>query len=540
MNEHAKSVKRRFITQLCAKHWPVIALLILCFVVTSIARSIGAQYIQTITDHIQRRGLPGLWPLVGFACAMQVLHYVTKFFSAVLCQYLNGKLRTSLRLRLMRHYQHMPLLAFEGRSVGQYLTILRNDTLGAAEYIYIVFSRIGLAAFTSVALFAFMLAIDWGLTLCVLAVSIGFGLVNRRILENIKRYEGEARAARGDLSATAMAGFEAADSLKVYGARDYIKHVFLRHRGRLNRAAMNVTQVEAIRLSLYTVVNNATMYGTICFLAWRALRGQSTLGDALAYSMLLTQALVSVEMIFRWLGQVVRSNASWERIAKALEGEDPTGGLPASFADVDTLEVQEISFAYGGRPLLDRMTVKLERGKLYGVRGESGSGKSTLLKCLLGLYDVPGARFLVNRKQIPQREASGLFAFVPSEHFLFAGTLYDNLALGNGAITHQACLDAAESLGIAQWLSDLPGGLAYGLTEKGENLSGGQRQMLCILRAVLSGRPVLVLDEPFSALDEAHANALAALLSKLKDERIVLFTSHRVDPLSFCDVAYQL
>ena len=143
-------------------------------------------------------------------------------------------------------------------------------------------------------------------------------------------------------------------------------------------------------------------------------------------------------------------------------------------------------------------------------------------------------------RRVDQGRVGDLVSFVPSEHFLFAGSIYENLTLGDAGLSEKACQDMADAIGIGDWLRSLPGRLDYGVETGGANFSGGQRQMLCVLRALLFRRPILILDEPFSALDAEHEGKLRDALLSIKEDRVVLLTSHRNQSLGFCDHVLQL
>jgi len=152
----------------------------------------------------------------------------------------------------------------------------------------------------------------------------------------------------------------------------------------------------------------------------------------------------------------------------------------------------------------------------------------TLIKILLGLYDCEGAVYEINNKRRDDianlRDAA---AFAPAERNLFNLTLYDNLTFGDSTITREQIMALAIELDVAEWIGSLPNGLDTMLSEAAGNVSGGQSQMLNNMRVLLSSKDVMILDEPFSALDTEHEGLLAAVLNKRKDEKIFVVTSHR-------------
>jgi len=509
----------------------------ICVFVTSYSLALSANYIRHITDHIQHVGLNGLWFLIFMACITQVIHYITKFGLAVSCQQLSFRLCKYIRINLLECWLHIPFAEFERKQVGQYISIAQNDANNASFYVYVVFSRISMSVFNVLMPLPFMIQIDFGLTVIVLVVSLSFGAINQRILTKIKINESNARKSQEDITNTALNGFDSADSITNYNASTYMQNLYNKVRLRYSKALLSNAKIDGARNGFYVIVQNTTLYGSIIFLAYRTIIGSSTLGETLAFNILLTQALVAIEMIYRWSGSVVRCNASWERLEANFELNVVSKELcNYDASDADMVSINNLTFGYtNDKALFNNFSMKFDKGKIYRISGDSGSGKTTLIKCLLGLYRAENAQYILNDRESTQDEIARLVSFVPSEHYLFQGSIFDNLSLGNEKITKEGCLQMADTLGVGDWLRGLNGQLEYVIEAEGRNLSGGQRQSLCILRALLFKRPILILDEPFSALDSERESRLIKVLNGLKKNYMILITSHRTQTLDFCD-----
>ena len=146
----------------------------------------------------------------------------------------------------------------------------------------------------------------------------------------------------------------------------------------------------------------------------------------------------------------------------------------------------------------------------------------------------------MNGKEVLPEQMMGQFSFVPSDSILFTGTLYENLTMGDPGISGKECINWVKKFGLESWFPSWEKGLYERVKEEGSNLSGGQRQMICILRAFLADKPIIVLDEPFSALDQDRSNALKRVLCAEKENRIIILTSHRIHTLDICDTVYQM
>lgn len=542
MKQNYNVIKLNFISKLFKRYFAWVILLVTCLILTGSFRSLGAAYVKDITDHIQTKGIEGLGKVILITCLIQFVNYSTKFVAASSCMFLSQKLSLSIRTALIDHLQRIPYSEYEKYKTGEMQSIIHNDAERAGEYIYIVFSRLGTSFVTSIFTFLIMAYIDLKTTVLVLAITVGLGLVNQRILRNIKKNEKTVRKSTADITNTVINGCETADVIKAYRAQSYMINLFKRQRHGYNTATLNVRVIDGYRIGLSTIVNNFTLFGSAIYLAYRA-QSTGTLGDVLAYITLLTQALISIDMIFRWMSRIIGSNTAWERVAMILEKDQEENSEieGINVPEADSLEFENLSYSYDGEKyMFSNYDITLQKGKVYGITGESGSGKSTLLKCIMGIYKSEKTQIYLNGEELSPSGLRSLFAYVPSENYMFAGTIYENLSLGDKNVTVEKCLEAAINLGIEKWIESLPQGVHTLVSEGGQNFSGGQRQMLCILRALVSSRPVIVLDEPFSALDKEHSKNLLSLLENIKKDKIILFTSHRENSMGYCDFVYSI
>jgi subfamily B ATP-binding cassette protein HlyB/CyaB len=197
------------------------------------------------------------------------------------------------------------------------------------------------------------------------------------------------------------------------------------------------------------------------------------------------------------------------------------------------IELAGVSFRYADdRPwLYRRLDATIEPGECVVVTGPSGCGKSTLLKLLLG-FALPGegAVRLDGRdtRAFAANELRARFGVVPQETTLFSGTLLDNLQHGNALASFDQVASACRIAGIHATIEALPDGYMSEVGERGAGLSGGQKQRLSLARALLRKPQVLLLDEPFSQLDDDSARAIAAAISRLRGKLTIVIVSHQL------------
>jgi ATP-binding cassette subfamily B protein len=240
----------------------------------------------------------------------------------------------------------------------------------------------------------------------------------------------------------------------------------------------------------------------------------------------LQQVLLSVDRIGDILNTPPEAEAGTGLVLPPLQGQ---------------VEFDQVFFRYqpNQEPVLRGITFKVEPGMLVGVVGRSGSGKSTLSKLLQRLYPVESGRILIDGFDIKTADLTSLrqqISVVLQEDFLFNGSIFDNITLGNPDITPEQVVDAARLAAAHEFVSDLPHGYETNVGERGTALSGGQRQRIALARLFLSQAPMLVLDEATSALDSETEQQVLQSLKKVSANRTIFMIAHRFAPLKNADL----
>ena len=264
-----------------------------------------------------------------------------------------------------------------------------------------------------------------------------------------------------------------------------------------------------------------------------------TLGRIIAVSMLTARALSPISQI---AGLVVR----WQQTRYSYEALEKIMSAPTDEANTTlqapplrgALEFRDLGFAYPrSTPLIERLNLKIRPGERVGVIGKLGSGKSTLLKLVVNQYSATIGSVLVDDLVTTHLQPLSLrrqIGYVPQDVTLFHGTMRENIELGRVQSSDEALLSAMRTACLDEVVSQLPEGVGTQVGERGERLSGGQRQIVAIARALLMRPRLLLLDEPSSMIDPATEQKLIARLRGLKDTTIVVVT-HRMAMLALID-----
>lgn len=533
-------MKWKMVGSCLRNHWVILIIIVVCIPVSGSFRAWGSSYFQELVDHVSSVGMEGVGSLIALTAGIHLIHYFTRFLNAYMSVRLKNYMVQDLRMKLSEHLLKIPYEQYEQEQNGNLQSIMKNDVKTAANLIFILFVGIGSTVFSAFFSILFLAKINMEMALLILMVTIGFGLWNRKILKKIKRNEKEIRKGQGRLTSFVTNTYDTADSIILYEKEAYMEKKFWKYRHPYETSFVNIKKIDSVRMGFYTIVNHITRFGSVIYLSFLSLEGRGSIGGVLAFIILSHVAMSSVEQIFEWTSTYMESDSAWDRINEVLQLSEIEGNERENRKKIcEHYEVRGFSYAYEDNTVFSDLTLHFEKGNLYGISGESGSGKSTLLKCLMGIYRAKGQMFL-NGREVSPEEIKEQFAYVPSDCQLFTGTLYENISMGNPDITKRQCMEWAEKLNLLQWMSGLEDGLDEKVKEGGNNFSGGQRQMVCVLRAFLADKPILVMDEPFSALDGDRTDALKRVLQKEKEKRMIILTSHRKNTLEICDSIYAL
>ena len=208
-------------------------------------------------------------------------------------------------------------------------------------------------------------------------------------------------------------------------------------------------------------------------------------------------------------------------------------------APLESIGAEEVNFGYwGGQPVLDGVSLKLQKGEIVGISGFSGAGKTTLCNILVGLLSPVSGTVTLNDDHIHEAEMHRLrrnVSYVDQSQLVFGGTLRENLLLGSTQINDMEILSVFQELGLDGLVQQLPDGLDGQIRDHGQSLSGGQRQRIAIARALLSNKQFIVLDEFSSALDAENQKLVLEAIFRRREKFAALIVSHRSEVLSQLD-----
>jgi|694.fasta_scaffold54642_6 ATP-binding cassette subfamily B protein len=285
--------------------------------------------------------------------------------------------------------------------------------------------------------------------------------------------------------------------------------------------------------------------GLLFYLSHSVLNNQLKTGELMAIMGMVGSLLPSVANLALLSIPINEARIAFSRMYEfaGIKNIDAGNIEPQLF---DKLEAVDLSFRYPGRSMILRnLSFSVQKGEIVAIMGENGCGKSTLVQLLMQHYIPEGGNIFINDEislaDVDKNSWKGMAAIVPQQVHIFNGTVLENIAFDDAAKEPQAVADFLMRYGFAPFIDSLPQSVMTLVGEEGINLSGGQKQIIALARALYHKPQLLILDEATAAMDRESEQFVLQLLKKLKAEMGVIFITHRLHVLkSLCDRVYLL
>ena len=439
-----------------------------------------------------------------------------------------------LRRDLFRHLETRPFSFYDRVAVGRVMTRVTNDVEALYELLRGVGTLVGEFVPFFVAL-TVMLAMSVKLTLMLLVVLPIMGSVTwlfRRATSQL------FRLVRMTLSALNQNMHENLAGLQVVQLSVRESYNLERY-DRINRENRDHELRSARLETLYGAFTDSMAHIAIGVVIWygggQAIQEQLTLGEMILFTQFIGMLFNPIVVLGEQTNILFRAMASGERIFQALDWDEKIHEPehPAVLPDRlrGAIEFRNVHFSYLDTPVLKGVSVSISPGETLAIVGPTGSGKSTLIRLLSRFYDFDdGLIFLdgIDLNRIHTRDLRRRIGVVLQDFHIFSGTIYDNIALGDPSVTRERAEQAAKTVNAHGFISTLPQGYDTELSERGQNLSQGQRQLLAFARVLAADPEILILDEATASIDTQTELLIQDALRKLTSGRTSILIAHRL------------
>ena len=446
-----------------------------------------------------------------------------------------------LRRDLFYHLETRPSSFYDNVAIGRVMTRVTNDIEALYELLRGLGTLIGELVPFFVAIFV-MLAVDFemtGILLLYVPVMVVATIIFRRFTQRLFRL---VRQSVSQMNQNLQENLSGLQVVQISNREDYNYH---RYR-RLNSGNL-LFESRSMRLeTLYTAFNDSMASVAIGVILWYAggqvIQDQLSLGGMILFTRFIDMLFHPIVVFGEQINILFRAMASGERIFQALDWDEATHEpdrpvkLPTRLEG--KIEFRNVDFAYGVVPVLKDVSFTIEPGEKLAVVGATGSGKSTLIRLLGRFYDVEDDTIFlddVDINTIHTRDLRKRIGVVLQDFHIFSGTVLENIRRGNPAIGLEQAQNAAKRVNAHSFIERLGHQYDTRLSERGQNLSQGQRQLLAFARVLATDPEIFVLDEATANNDTNTELLIQDAFRKLTENRTSIIIAHRLQTIQDCD-----
>ncbi|WP_114751795.1 ABC transporter ATP-binding protein [Pleomorphovibrio marinus] len=483
----------------------------------------------------------------GMIIGISLLKSLQGLFLWVLQSYVGEKIVLAFRNALFGRIQRLSMVYHDSVGVSDSVYRIQYDAAAIRDLVLNALSPLLTALFTISGMIYIMITIHWKLAFIALSIIPLLSFFTKYSSEKLKENWSWVKASE---SAAMAVVHESLSSLRVVKSFVMENHEQKRFYKTSQVALKGQLKVALIGGLFDLMVSLLIAAGTALFLYTAAVfvqDGTITVGELVLIMAYLGQLFGPLTSISKQVNYLQSSFASLERVVGLLDEEQDVKENPNAITierSLGSVEFENVGFHYKkDQPVLKQISFKVKPGQKVGIIGTTGSGKSTVLSLLSRLYDPTSGEIRLDGKNIKSYKISDYrnqFGIVLQEPVLFSTSIYENISYGKSGATREEITQASEAANAHSFITELPNGYETTVGERGMQLSGGERQRISIARAFLKDAPILILDEPTSAVDINTEALIMESMEKLMIGRTSFLVTHRLDTIKECDVIIQM
>ncbi len=534
--------RHRRLAAMVKANWVRLALAMGCMLVMAGGESVTPYLMKPTIDDIFIKKDATMLKLIPFAVIIVFfLRGLSRYGNEYLMNHVGESIIRKLRDQLYGRIQDLPLAFFQEEKTGALMSRITNDVHTIKTMVSTAVVSSLQDVFTIVGLTFVIFYLDWKLALIALVVLpfAYFPIVElgRRTRRVSKGYQ-EALAEMNSFLHETFAGNKI---VKAFGTETFEKNRFFKKTRRLFKLEMKTVKYRAMTSPIMEILGAIGVALVIWYGGYEVITGSSTPGTFFAFMGAVLMLYRPVKKLAKINTQVQRGLAAADRVFDILEMESDIKERPDPKIIPDgshRVVLQGVSFKYQDDRVLKNINLVAREGEIIALVGMSGGGKTTLVNLIPRFYDVSEGAVLVDDIDIRDAAIAPLrkqIAIVTQEPILFNDTVRNNIAYGAPQATQAQIEEAAKAAFAYNFICRFPNGFETVIGELGGRLSGGEKQRICIARALLKDAPILILDEATSSLDSEAESTVQKALENLMQGRTTFVIAHRLSTISYAD-----
>lgn len=516
---------------------------ILCSLISVCAQLIIPFFSGNAIDFMLEAGkvsFEDIIPIIGIIALITGLAALAQHLTAVLNNKVTYCVCRDLRNSLSSKLNALPVSYLDSHPGGDLISRMISDVDTFADGLLMGFTQLFSGVLTIAATLIIMLYLNGFVALTVLLLTPLSFFVAKFITSKTHRFFTEQAKIKGEQTALINELVEGQNIVSAFGFEDETLGSFDEINTRLERTSMLATFFSSLTNPSTRLVNNVVYAAVALISSLFALMGTGiTIGQVSIFLSYAGQYAKPFNEISGVITELQNALTCAKRVFELLDEADrrPDPEKPVSPEIKGSVELKDVAFSYTPeKELISGLSLKVEPGRRVAIVGPTGCGKTTLINLLMNFYDVDSGEIIVDGENIQNMTRHTLrsrYAMVLQDTWLSGGTVRDNIAYGKPDAAEEEIIAAAKSAHAHSFIKRLPKG--YDTTVTDDNLSVGQRQLICIARAMLCLPPMLILDEATSSIDTRTEMKIQDAFAKMMHGRTSFIVAHRLSTIREAD-----
>lgn len=485
----------------------------------------------------------GLKSIVRTMLIVLVITGVAQWIMNICNNYITYHVVQDIRKDAMDRIQIVPLKYLDGHAVGDIVSRVIADADQFADGLLMGFTQAFTGVMTIIGTLGFMLWINGWITLVVILVTpLSFFVAGFIAKKSYSMFQLQSKA-RGEQTALIDEMIGNQRVVQAYGHEKRSLEQFDEINGRLEKYSLKATFFSSITNPATRFVNNLVYAGVGIVGAFFAIHGMLSVGRLSSFLSYANQYTKPFNEISGVITELQNAIACAARVFELMEAEpqEPDSRDAIELTQVKgAVELKNVSFSYvPEQKLIQNFNLSVKPGQRVAIVGPTGCGKTTVINLLMRFYDVNKGVIAVDGTDIRNMTRASLrssIGMVLQETWLKDGTIRDNIIMGKPDATEEEIIAAAKATHAHSFIKRLPQGYDTVVREDGDNLSQGQKQLLCITRVMLCQPPMLILDEATSSIDTRTELRIQRAFEKLMKGRTSFIVAHRLSTIKNADI----
>lgn len=472
-----------------------------------------------------------------------IISMILSFIQGILMTSVTQKYTYELRRQVSEKVHRLPLSYFDKQTHGEVLSLVTNDidtisiTLNQSATSFIS------SLVTVIGVLVMMLSINVTMTIVALVIlPISIILISIIVKKSQHHFENQQNYL-AEVNGNIEEMYSGHTVIKVYNAEEKMLEQFNKNNEILSESTWKSQFLSGLMHPIMQFISNLGYVGIAILGGYFCIKGKITVGNIQSFITYTKNFTRPITEVAQEASQLQTMIAASERVFNFLESEEEDF-VTESNIEIESIkgnvEFKNVKFGYNPDEIvINDFSAKVKKGQKIAIVGPTGAGKTTMIKLLMRFYNVNSGSILIDNKNIndfKREELRDIFGMVLQDTWLFSGSVMENLRYGKLTATDDEVIEAAKTAHVHHFIQTLPDGYNMQINEESSNISGGQKQLLTIARAILADPKILILDEATSSVDTRTEILIQEAMDELMKGRTSFIIAHRLSTIKNADL----